>query len=504
MGGKVGLVLSASDTSFPYKSASAMHRFIDNADFHNSLRPLVGGAATRAMDAGKWSNLIIMLTEAGIDPAMVYIPTDYPLYQTLNEELRTYCQKHTEIMKSYCEADVTTLANKMATYGAGEWEPLQSEAYFQTYQQSFMDIYGKELTKDDILKFYTDNYLSYEFSYLVGQKYVTDAFRQDGVAKCKAVISVFADRIKANKWLSEEGKKNALEKLDAININVGCPETWITEAIPDLSKSASALEDAYLLRKAAFNYCKYIVGKPVKDMSFHLILAPNSDIPLTMLNAFYINNYNSINIYPWWLMKPCSDPSYNQAINYAIMEIVAHEITHGFDSNGYRFNKDGDPVTLFTNPADAANFDELGKKLVARFNELEVMPKELPGVMSKGEYCLGENIADLGGFEIAFEAYTRYLKDSGFNGDELLKQQQYFFYAFTEQNRAKYGPNYVKLMQEGRPATALTPAISADTHSLPRERVNGIIRNVDIWYDLFGIKPGDALYLAPADRVHIW
>jgi endothelin-converting enzyme/putative endopeptidase len=285
-----------------------------------------------------------------------------------------------------------------------------------------------------ILKFYTDNYLSYELSYLVGQKYVTDAFRQDGVAKCKAVISVFADRIKANKWLSEEGKKNALEKL----------------------------------------------------------------------NAFYINNYNSINIYPWWLMKPCSDPSYNQAINYAIMEIVAHEITHGFDSNGYRFNKDGDPVTLFTNPADAANFDELGKKLVARFNELEVMPKELPGVMSKGEYCLGENIADLGGFEIAFEAYTRYLKDSGFNGDELLKQQQYFFYAFTEQNRSKYGPNYVKLMQEGRPATALTPAISADTHSLPRERVNGIIRNVDIWYDLFGIKPGDALYLAPADRVHIW
>ena len=128
---------------------------------------------------------------------------------------------------------------------------------------------------------------------------------------------------------------------------------------------------------------------------------------------------------------------------------------------------------------------------------------EMPGVMSKGELCLTENIADLGGFEIGFDAYTRYLQQQGFTGDELVKQQ-HFFYAYTNQNRAKYGPNYARVMQNGLPATNTSPAMKPDTHSLYRERVNGVVRNVDSWYDLFDIKQGDALYLAPADRVHIW
>ncbi len=83
------------------------------------------------------------------------------------------------------------------------------------------------------------------------------------------------------------------------------------------------------------------------------------------------------------------------------------------------FNKDGDPISIFTSPADEAKFVELGKKLAARYNELEVLPTEMPGEMSRGDFCLAENIADLGGFEIGFEAYTRYLQEQGFTGDEL-------------------------------------------------------------------------------------
>lgn len=186
-----------------------------------------------------------------------------------------------------------------------------------------------------------------------------------------------------------------------------------------MSNSKSALEDAYLLRKAAFNYSKSLVGKPLKDASFHLIISPDSDAPLSEFNAFYVTNLNSINIYPWWLMKPIYDPAYNQAFNYAVMTVVGHEITHGFDSDGYKFNKDGDPISIFTNPADEAKFVELGKKLAASYNELEVLPTEMPGEMSRGDFCLAENIADLGGFEIGFEAYTRYLQEQGFTGDEL-------------------------------------------------------------------------------------
>ena len=503
-GGKVALVLSMRGSSFPNKTVYSLRRLLKNADFCRSLVPLVGGAATRAVDADKWPHLVTMLKAAGIDPSTVYLPADDPRISSASEEDRQDLQKKTELIKEYCDYDVTKLAKSISTFGEGEWAPLYSEEQFQTYQESFKNEYGYEMTKDDVLAYYKDNYLQYEISYLVGKKFVTDAFRQEGVEKCKAVVNVFADRIRANAWLSEEGKRGALEKLNNININVGCPETWITEAIPDLSQSTSALEDAYLMRKAAFNYYKHLAGKSLKDVSFHLLLEPSTEDPLSELNAFYAWNYNSINIYPWWLMKPSYDPSYNQAVNYAVFTIVGHEITHGFDSNGYKFNKDGDPISIFTNPADEAKFIELGNKLVNRFDELEVLPNEMPGVKSKGELCLTENIADLGGFEIGFDAYTRYLQEHGFTGDELVKQQQRFYYAYTEQNRVKYGPNYVKLMQEGREATAYTQAVNPDEHSLFRERVNGIVRNVDSWYSLFNIKEGDKLYLAPANRVHIW
>ena len=503
-GGKVALVLKMRESSFPHKAVYSLRGLLKDADFLRSLVPLVGGATTRAVDADKWPLLVAMLTEAGIDPSTVYLPGDDPQSLKMSEQDRQNLQKIKDRIKEFCDYDITKLIKAMNTYGEGEWSPLSSEKQFQAYQQSFKSEYGYEMTKDDVLAYYKDNYLQYEVSYLVGKKFVTDAFRQDGVAKCKAIINVFADRIKANTWLSEEGKQGALEKLNNININVGCPENWITEAIPDLSQSTSALEDAYLMRKAAFNYFKYLAGKSLKDVSFHLILEPNTEDPLSELNAFYAWNYNSINIFPWWLMKPCYDPSYNQAFNYAVFTVVGHEITHGFDSNGYQFNKDGDPISIFTNPADEDKFIELGNKLVIRFDELEVMPKEMPGVKSKGKLCLGENIADLGGFEIGFEAYTRYLQEQGFTGDELVKQQQRFYYAYTEHNRMKYGPNFVKLMQEGMFATSFTPKVDPDGHSLYRERVNGIVRNVDSWYDLFGIKEGDALYLAPADRVHIW
>ena len=504
VGGKVALILTIRDSSFPHKAVYNLRRLIKDADFCRSLVPLVEGSGTRAVDASKWPHLVTMLKEAGIDPSMVYLPVDDPTSSMLTDEDRKNLQKTTELIKEYCDYGVEEMHHLIGTFGSSEWESLFSEEQFKAYQKSFKNQYGYEMTKDDVVEYYKAFYLQYELSYLVGQKFVTDAFRQDGVAKCKAVISVFADRIKANKWLSDEGKKEALEKLNNININVGCPEKWITEAIPDLSKSTSVLEDAYLMRKAAFNYYKNLVGKPLKDISFHLILEPSTEDPLTVMNAFYARNYNSINIYPWWLMKPCYDPSYNQAVNYAVFTVIGHEITHGFDSEGYKFNKDGDPISIFTNPADEAKFIELGNKLVNRFDELEVLPNEMPGVKSKGELCLTENIADLGGFEIGFDAYTRYLQEHGFTGDELVKQQQRFYYAYTEQNRVKYGPNFVKLMQEGREATAYTQAVNPDEHSLFRERVNGIIRNVDSWYSLFNIKEDDKLYLAPANRVHIW
>lgn len=498
-GGKVILFLYARDSSLPYiKTEAALpEKLRRDTEFAKALSPLVQeGANTRGLDAGKWPHLVAMVKAAGIDPADVYLWTERPSHYMIEPNTLKWIEDNTKHIKSLEDCTPAELANELAEYASDEMVIYSKEFY----QKAVQDLSEKGINYDtkSIISFYSQNYMQYEVSHEVGVKFVTPEMRQAGTERCKELISVFADRIKANTWLSDEGKKAALEKLDNMIINVGCPEKWITEAIPDLSKSETAVEDVFLLRKAAFNFMKYVAGKPIKDVSFHILLEPDTRDPLTKLNAFYTLIFNSINIYPWWLMSPFYDPTQNQAINYASLIVTAHEITHGFDSKGYLYNKEGDGYSFLTNPADQAAFQQLSKRLVDRFNELDIMV--IPGEKSRGEFCLAENIADLGGVEIAFDAYTRYLEKNGFKGDEMRKQQAYFFYAFTEFYRMKYGPNLTKLLLYGNEELGVAP----DTHSLFRERINGIFRHVDAWYDLFGIKEGDKLYLAPADRVHIW
>ena len=495
--GKTVLFLAANKSLVPVYTASVLsdqlHR---NGEFIKALVPLTSKAGTRGIDGSKWPHLVAMIKEAGIDPADVYLwaenASDYNLDPNLLEQVKS----NADLIKKLNDSSPEELQKEMQKCFNDEAAIMS----YEEYQKAVEDFKkrGENLSIIKIYAYYYKNYMQYELSHDIGVQYVTPEMRQAGIERCKELIDVFADRIKASQWLSDQGKKETLEKLDNMIINVGCPEKWITEAIPDLSKSQSPLEDVYLLRKAAFNFMKYVAGKPAKETSFHVLLQPKTKIPLSVLNAFYIGNCNAINIYPWWLMPPLYDPTQNQAINYAYLVATAHEITHGFDSQGCLYDKNGDFASLFTNPADKAAFQQLSKKLVDRFNELDVMV--IPGEKSNGEFCLGENIADLGGVEIAFEAYTRYLEKNGFKGEEMAKQQRYFFCGFTEFHRGKYGPNYTKMQLYGNKALNVNP----DIHSLNRERVNGTFRNVDAWYQLFGVKPGDKLYLAPAARVHIW
>ena len=496
--GKAVLLMGANDNSFPLINTASYSKLIrDNAEFLKALRPLVSKTGTRGVDSSQWPHLVTMLKAAGIDPSYVFLLPDHPLIKMgVSEKEQKQMDQEMAYIKSLHDADLLSLPLELATYNLGE-SAIYSEENFAEAQSELAKS-GQTFTKDKIVNFYYNSYMMYEESKIVGEQLVTPALRQEGIERCKELIGVFADRIKANQWLSDAGKQSALEKLDNIIINVGCPEKWIEEAIPDLSQSKSAVEDAFLLRKAAFNFMKYVAGKPLKEVSFDLLLAPNSENPLSQFNAFYARSFNSINIFPYWLRQPLYDATANQAVNYGFLAVTGHEITHGFDSGGYQFNKVGDPVSIFTNPADEAAFKSRSDALVKRFDELDIMV--IPGTMSKGEYCLAENIADLGGVEIAFDAYTRYLQKNGFAGDELRKQQQRFFYTYTELWRKKYGPNFALLRLNGDPSEGITP----DTHSLSRERVNGVVRNVDSWYDLFGIQSGDKLYLAPADRVHIW
>ena len=207
-----------------------------------------------------------------------------------------------------------------------------------------------------------------------------------------------------------------------------------------------------------------------------------------------------MNILPVWMISPAYDPEQSDAINYSNYVLVAHEITHGFDSEGAKFDKNGDLGSIWASEADAAEFQSRTQMLAEWFSTLEVLPEELPGVYNDGAFTLAENIADLGGFEIAYRAYADKIKAQGFKGDELTKQLVKFYRGYGNLWRGKYTATYADYLTTGKAA----PMVDQDNHSLEKERVNGIVPNTDAWYDLFDVKQGDKFYIAPKNRVRIW
>jgi putative endopeptidase len=219
----------------------------------------------------------------------------------------------------------------------------------------------------------------------------------------------------------------------------------------------------------------------------------------TPTNAVYLQNYNAFVIYPYFLNAPYYDPSQNEAFNYGTYTIFAHEITHGFDTKGANFNKIGDYGPIWANEADAQEFMRRASKLSAWYSSFDLLPDEMPGVKANGEGTVTEDIADLGGFEIAFQLYTDKLKADGFKDEQMRLQQQRFYRVNAEIWRAKYNPEYVQMV-----ALGINSPNDPDKHSMEKERINGLVPNTNAWYDLFDVKPGDKLYLAPEERVHIW
>jgi endothelin-converting enzyme/putative endopeptidase len=189
------------------------------------------------------------------------------------------------------------------------------------------------------------------------------------------------------------------------------------------------------------------------------------------------------------LQPPFFDPAADPAVNYGETgATIGHEMGHGFDDEGRQFDAQGRLRDWWTK-ASADRYTVHAQNLVRQFNAYE----PISGVHINGQLTLGENLADLGGLEVAYDAYHRWIARhgeppviDGFTGD------QRFFIAYAQSWQGK--------RREG----AVRAQLLADPHSPEAYRVNGVVRNVDAWYAAFGVKAGDALYLAPADRVHVW
>lgn len=340
---------------------------------------------------------------------------------------------------------------------------------------------------------------NYERNYEYCHRYCDEASVQHVMAICQELKQAFAKRIARNTWLSEASKANILDKLEAMKFYIGRPDQWYEEGLPDLSASTNLMEDVLIAQKTRMKLFMMSIG-PIDQFDVVTSAILTGLTSMTFLNCGYDTWYNAVFISPIFCSAPLNPQGVNEAINYAAATVYGHELTHAFDTMGYKRDKYGNPGNVMATNADYQAFNDLTGRLAANYSMLEVMPDALPGLCNDGQTTIAENIADLGGFEVCYEAYTDKLRAGGFTGDGLRLQQQRFFEAYAHVWQSCYNAPYAKRKTQGEGESKA----DIDTHSLERERVNGVLRNVDAWYDLYDVKPGDKLYLAPEQRVHIW
>ena len=495
---------SSSDATQSDKKTSFRELFKKHPELMQHLVPVSGKSGTRSIPE-KLSFIKYILEGMGIDPEACYTLEDWV---TLTDE-----KKSSEINNkiAYMEGwqKIFTDKEKAVTLLKEMIENIYHLDYCLISQKTMEEVNdklkndtqakGAELSLQKVEKTMEKNYLSYLRSKLVAEQMVPAGLKEEYMNYCKEMIGVFGARIKSNEWMSEGSKKNALDKLNAMVFNVAYPDHWIKEGLPDFSKSQSLLEDVYIMRTTRQNLLKAIVGKSRLKESF-TALAMDNEAWLGLQNAFYDPLFNSMNILPYYILPPNYDPTQSLVINYQMFDTMGHEMTHGFDTSGSKFDKNGNytPNGIWASEADKAEFDRRTELLVKCYNSYDVLPDEMPGVKADGKTTLAENIADLGGEEIAYQAFLNRLKIDGYTGDNLKLMKQRFFLSLGEEWRSKYGADHVNYLAFG-----IDNPDGPDAHSMSKERVNGVVANMNGWYEAFDIKDG-ALYRAPKDRIKIW
>ena len=495
---------SSSDATQSDKKTSFRELFKKHPELMQHLVPVSGKSGTRSIPE-KLSFIKYILEGMGIDPEACYTLEDWVTLtdQKKSSEINNKIAYMEEWQKIFTDKEkaVTLLKEMIENIYHLDYCLISQKTMEEVNDKLKNDTQaeGAELSLQKVENTMEENYLPYLRSKLVAEQMVPAGLKDEYMNYCKEMIGVFGVRIKTNEWMSEGSKKNALDKLNAMVFNVAYPDHWIKEGLPDFSKSQSLLEDVYIMRTTRQNLLKAIVGKSRLKESF-TALAMDNEAWLGLQNAFYDPLFNSMNILPYYILSPNYDPTQSLVINYQMFDTMGHEMTHGFDTSGSQFDKNGNytPNGIWASEADKAEFDRRTELLVKCYDSYDVLPDEMPGVKADGKTTLGENIADLGGTEIAYQAFLNRLKIDGYTGDNLKLMKQRFFLSLGEEWRSKYGADYVNYIAFGKDNPD-----GPDVHSMSKERVNGVVANMNSWYEAFDIKDG-ALYRAPKDRIKIW
>ncbi|GAF03635.1 M13 family metallopeptidase [Saccharicrinis fermentans] len=317
----------------------------------------------------------------------------------------------------------------------------------------------------------------------IGQLFVQKFFPEKAKKRMEVLVANlrlgFKQRIEQSEWMSEDTKVAAIEKLNAIHVKIGYPSKWRDYSKLEI-KPDSYVQNVLASNRFDFAYDMDKIGKPVDKDEWHMF-------PQTV-NAYYNPSVNEI-VFPAAILQP---PFFymdgDDAVNYgAIGVVIGHEMTHGFDDQGSKYDKDGN-LNSWWSPKDSANFATRTKVLAEQFNQFPVKDT----LFANGEFTLGENIADLGGLNISYAAYLNAIKDKEVPMIGGLNDKERFFLS------------YANIWAQNIREKEMIRRTKTDPHSLGKYRVNGPLPNIQAFYDAFDIDEQAKMFIPKDERAIIW
>ena len=382
----------------------------------------------------------------------------------------------------------TASMDELRAYTAAHYIDAATSYLSEEFALASFEFFGKTMSGTEEIRPRWKRAMSVPNSILseaVGQMYVAKYFPESEKTRVEGMVSniqkAFSKHIEALDWMSDETKAKAQDKLAAFTVKIGYPNKWKDYSTLTVDPAKSYWANVVEANRWYTADSMSEVGKPVDREKWMM--------PPQMVNAYYMPTTNEICFPAAILQPPFYNPDADDAVNYgAIGVVIAHEMTHGFDDQGSQFDKYGNMNDWWTKE-DRAAFEAKTQVLVDQFNAIEI----LPGLYADGKFSLGENIADQGGLRLAFTGLTDYAWAEGRPADVD---------GFTGEQRFYIG--YATLWAQNITDQEKERLTKVDVHSLGRNRVNATLRNIQSFYDAFGITEEDAMYMPVEERVVIW
>lgn len=429
----------------------------------------------------KMSYAELLNTYAGIDWSTALLTLGYPSVEAvsvdqpepIHEVEKILAETSLDDLKAYAEFKVANNA---------------SSALDDAFRAEYFDFYSRVLSgaEQDRPRWKravsaVENVMGMALGRLYVEKYFPETSKQRMLQLVENLRVALGERIQNLTWMGEDTKRQAMEKLATFYVKIGYPDTWRDYSGLQIDENLSYYEN--LCRAREFLLGDFIArraNKPVDKDEW--LMTPQT------INAYYNPTTNEICFPAGILQPPFFNPEADDAANYgAIGVVIGHEMTHGFDDQGAQFDKDGNLRNWWTE-SDKANFEQRTKVMENFFNQIEV----LPGMYANGKLTLGENIADNGGLNVAYQALQNAMRTRPLGVVDGFTPEQRFFISF--------GFIWAENIREEQ----LRVYNKTDPHSPARWRVNGALPHIDAWYKAFGIGKKDKLYVPRENRVDVW